>query len=391
MENNNPNIYIEKYFALKKSNLNKIKNDALIKFYSDISRKILKGDRISLNCILEFLVIKCKIIDLNEIKDTLKKLNREYLNIIADSKDLYSYKKMKNNISNLKDEEIQQFLSPLVKVLDNTDVDYNSYKENIILSIEKEESDILNQINGLTYEYEEYENSKIYIYKNGLILYITNENNNIELKYNLYNKEYIKEIKKLLKSDKEIVFKYFKEIMLSVSIPDIVKDAIKLKEEIIINNEKIGEIIIKRNIRNEYEYFIKCDKLNTYFEDFNIFISLEDYEFNKIKKSHLNNLEKAIEKFHNIQDKFYNALLNDILNICMMWDERDKNNNRITIEYMKKNLSIDLVFNMSNLNRIDIEAYLMSDKKNEDMLLGEHVIVGYYDLKTNECNFNLEG
>ena len=391
MENNNPNIYIEKYFALKKSNLNKIKNDALIKFYSDISRKILKGDRISLNCILEFLVIKCKIIDLNEIKDTLKKLNREYLNIIADSKDLYSYKKMKNNISNLKDEEIQQFLSPLVKVLDNTDVDYNSYKENIILSIEKEESDILNQINGLTYEYEEYENSKIYIYKNGLILYITNENNNIELKYNLYNKEYIKEIKKLLKSDKEIVFKYFKEIMFSVSIPDIVKDAIKLKEEIIINNEKIGEIIIKRNIRNEYEYFIKCDKLNTYFEDFNIFISLEDYEFNKIKKSHLNNLEKAIEKFHNIQDKFYNALLNDILNICMMWDERDKNNNCITIEYVKKNLSIDLVFNMSNLNRIDIEAYLMSDKKNEDMLLGEHVIVGYYDLKTNECNFNLEG
>lgn len=362
-KNNDPNVYIKKYFALKKSNLNKIKNEALIKFYSDISRKILDGDRISLNCILEFLVIKCKIIDLNEIKDTLKNLNREYLNKITDSKDLYSYKKMKNNISNLKDEEIQQFLSPLVKVLDNIDVDYNSYKENIILSIEKEENDILNQINGLTYEYEEYENSKIYIYKNGLILYITNENNNIELKYSLYNKEYFKEIKKLLKSDKEIALRYFKEIMLSVSIPDIVKDAIKLKEEIVINNEKIGEIIIKRNIRNEYEYFIKCDKLNTYFEDFNIFISLEDYEFNKIKKSHLNNLEKTIEKFHNIQDKFYNELLNDILNICMMWDERDKNNNCITIEYVKKNLSIDLVFNMSNLNRIDIEAYLMSDKK----------------------------
>ena len=115
----------------KLNNKTEIMNKAKKNYISDISANIKEGDQLSLYCILDYLINRYNITNKEELIEILSNLN-----LIANSSNMLSYEKMKRNVANFEENDVSNFVKPLIIALNSINL---NYEENEARSYEKKE------------------------------------------------------------------------------------------------------------------------------------------------------------------------------------------------------------------------------------------------------------
>lgn len=112
--------------------------------------------------------------------------------------------------------------------------------------------------------------------------------------------------------------------------------------------------------------------------------TLEQFQNNK--KDFFETLKRIIR----IQGEIVESLYSETLELCNEWEEVDDNENPITLEYVKKHISIEFL-NIYN-DSAQIQATIKTDETNENdsrWLLGEHFIEALIEKDDIEIKWNL--
>ena len=386
-----PIYYLKLYGKAQIENTEKIKIKAINKFANEISKNIIEGDKLSLNCIIEYLINKHCIINKGELCKILSDMSLDDLYIISKSSNLFTYKKMQDAVNKLNEDTVKIWINPLLNSIKKL-----SY-EQIYLEVENQKKEEIyalykRMINNKFEEYVVKDDGKlcqiVYVYDDGLVICIDKDGEQIDLIYNTCTKEYIIEQKKILKEDAEVFFEYRNLIIFKNYISSKVYDAISKKEKYIIESKNVGLIEI---VRNEdglgHTYMVNCEKLvfNGMSNDIYIEFDEEDDE-RKLKKAELTSVVKMVEELVEMQVKVVDNAIKEIVKICNNWDERDKDGNEITAEYVLKNFSATVLIGLDG-DYYRMRGYLHSDKEDEDLLLGEHEII--LDISENKVLLDL--
>ena len=394
---------LKSIYYLKLYGINKLKNKeelmekAKKNFIADISSNIKEGDQLSLYCICDYLINRYNITNKDEIIEILRDLNLENLNLIANSSNNFSYVKMKKNIASFVEKDVSEFVKPLINLFSNFSTTYEEYYAKAENEIKEQILKVYNNVNNEEYECfiidNKNEDIRIYIYDNGLTIRYSFNGEFVDCIYNYLSKPVVKEIKKLISINANEFDKYSKQIITKDEIGYYTMGNIKSIEKYSLHSDLLGDFeVVRDEGTGIYYYKINCKKLN--FNDIksNIYIrSYTDYEDTKIKKSELNKIVPKVEKLYEIQKVLIDKFLDSVVDICDKWEEVDKDNNKITLEYVKKHIApLNVIVDIDETN-YSIHAYLDSDKDDEDLLLGEHTLILVSGDNPNEAFFKLEG
>ncbi len=392
-----PLYYLKLYAINRLNNKSELIQQAKKDYISSISSNIIEGDQVSLYCICDYLINCYNITNKEEIIDILLNLNLENLNIIASSSNSLLYKKMKKNISNLKENDVTNFIKPLISALNNLSKSYENYYTNVVNKIKNKILELYNNIFNKKFECYIINNkntdTRIYIYENGMVIRYNINNEYIDCIYNYLNKLVIKKIKKYISSNPTEFDKFSKLIIKKGEIFDSMEKAMKNQEKYLLYSDLLGEFeVIRNEDTDKYYYKIICEKLKFNNIKNNIYIiGNKDYKKNKIKDIDLNKIVKKVERLFEIQEDLIEKYLNSIVDMCDQWKETDKNNNKITLEYVKEHISpLEVSIDIDEI-QFCIEALLESDKEDEDFLLGEHSLILTSGEYPKEAIFKLMG
>ena len=400
-EKNDENLKLKYYLKLygigKLNNKEEIIEKAKKNFISDISSNIKEGDQLSLYCICDYLINRYNITNKDELMGILRDLNLENINLIANSSNIFSYVKMKKNIASFKENDVSKFVKPLINVLSNSSITYEEYYAKVENEVKKQILKMYESINNEKYECfiidNKDEDIRIYIYDNGFTIRYSFNGEFVECIYNYLSKPVVKEIKKLIGINANEFDKYSKQIITKGEIGYYTIGNIKRIEKYLLHSNLLGDFeVIRDDATGIYYYKINCKKLNFNDIENNVYIqSYNDYKENKIKKSELSKIVSKVERLYEIQNVLIDKFLDSVVDICNKWKEVDKNNNKITLEYVKKHITpLDVIVDLDKTN-YSIHAYLDSDKDDENLLLGEHTVILVSGDNPNEAFFKLEG
>lgn len=394
---------LKSIYYLKLYGINKLKNKeelmekAKKNFISDISSNIKEGDQLSLYCICDYLINRYNITNKDEIIEILRDLNLENLNLIANSSNNFSYIKMKKNIASFVEKDVSEFVKPLINLFSNFSITYEEYYAKAEYEIRKQILKVYDTVNNEKYECfiidNKNEDIRIYIYDNGLTIRYSFDGEFVDCIYNYLSKPVVKEIKKLISINANEFDKYSKQIITKGEIGYYTMGNIKSIEKYSLHSDLLGDFeVVRDEGTGIYYYKINCKKLNFNDIESNIYIrSYTDYEETKIQKSELNKIVPKVEKLYEIQNVLIDKFLDSIVDICDKWEEVDKDNNKITLEYVKKHIApLNVIVDIDETN-YSIHAYLDSDKDDEDLLLGEHTLILVSGDNPQEAFFKLEG
>jgi len=400
-EKNDENLksiyYLKLYAKNKLNNKTEIMNKAKKNYISDISANIKEGDQLSLYCILDYLINRYNITNKEELIEILSNLNLENLNLIANSSNMLSYEKMKRNVANFEENDVSNFVKPLIIALNSINLNYEEHFAKVENEIEKQILKLYDCINNENYECFIIDNKTedvcIYIYDNGLIIRYSFNGEFVDCIYNFLSKTIIKEIKKLININANEFDKYCKNIIKKGEIGDSTIRKIKSIEKYTLHSDLLGDFEVVRDENTDiYYYKINCKTLNFNNMENEVYIySDNDYKENKIKKIELNKIVPKVEKLYEIQEVLIDKFLDSIVDICDKWEEVDKDANKITLEYVERHISpLEVIINIDETN-YSIHAYLHSDKDDENYLLGDHTLILISGDNPKEAFFKLEG
>lgn len=398
-DENLKSIYYLKLYAINKlNNKTELIEKAKKNYISDISTNIKEGNQLSLYCICDYLINRYDITNKEEIIEILSDLNLENLNLIANSSNMFSYVKMKRNIANFEKNDVSNFVKPLISALNSLNISYEEHYANVENKMKEQILKLYDSINSENYECfiidNKQEDVRIYIYDNGFIIRYSYNGESVDCIYNYLSKTVIREIKKLISINSNEFDKYSEDIIKKGEIGYYTVGNIRSIEKYSLHSDLLGDFEVVRNEDTGiYYYKINCEKLNFNDIENNVYIeSYNDYyEENKIKKSELNKIVPKVERLYEIQKILIDKFLDSVVDICDKWKEVDKNNNKITLEYVKKHIApLNVIVNIDETN-YSIHAYLNSDKDDEDLLLGEHTLILVSGDNPNEAFFKLEG
>ena len=397
-DENLKSIYYLKLYAINKlNNKTELMEKAKKNYISDISANIKEGDQLSLYCICDYLINRYNITNKEELVEILSNLNIENLNLIACSSNMFSYVKMKKNISNFEENDVLNFVKPLIIALNSINISYEEHYAKVEDEIEEQVLKLYDSINNENFECFIIDNKTedvcIYIYDNGFIIRYNFNGEFVECIYNYFSKTVINEIKKLISLNKNEFDKYSKDIIKKGEIGYYTVGNIKSIEKYSLHSDSLGDFEVVRDESTDFYYYkINCKKLN--FNDMKSDVYIEsdnDYEENKIQKSELNRIISKVEKLYEIQKVLIDRFLDSIVDLCDKWKEVDKNHNKITLEYVKEHISpIEVIVNIDEKN-YSIRAFLYSDKDDEDYLLGNHTLILISGDNPKEAFLKLEG
>ena len=389
--------YLKLYGISKLKNKEELMEKAKKNFIADISSNIKEGDQLSLFCICDYLINRYNITNKDEIIGILRDLNLENLNLIASSSNNVSYVKMKKNIANFEEKDVPEFVKPLINLFSNFSTTYEEYYAKAENKIEEQILKLYDSINNENFECfivdNNQEDVRIYIYDNGFIIRYSYNGESVDCIYNYLNKKVIKEIKKLISINANEFDKYSKDIIKKGEIGYYIMEKIKSIEKYLLHSDLLGDFeVVRDEGTGIYCYKINCKKLNFNDIENDVYINrYNDYEESKIKKSELNKIVPKVEKLYEIQNDLIDKFLDSVVDICDKWEEVDKDNNKITLEYVKKHIApLNVIVDIDETN-YSIHAYLDSDKEDEDLLLGEHTLILVSGDNPQEAFFKLEG
>lgn len=170
------------------------------------------------------------------------------------------------------------------------------------------------------------------------------------------------------------------------------------KNDINVEDSKLGKITFESDTDDEFVY-IKCE--NFKFGKYTPEIIMPG-EFDK---EEIQLYIKTLNKIYEMRKDIIVALLRKALNECDNCGETDADGNKITIEYVKTNLSIESIYVLSHISIdangtssetvfFEINAYIINNREDDynDYLLGEHTIKASVSNKRNyEIMCYLEG
>lgn len=376
-----PLHYLKLYAINELNNKSELIQQAKKDYVSDISSNFKEGDQLSLYCICDYLINCYNITDKEELIDILSNLNLENLNIIASSNNSLLYIKMKKSILNFEENDVINLVKPLISALKKLNKSYEDYYTDAEKKIKNKIIELYNNI--INEKFESYiinnqdADTRIYIYESGIIIRYSIDSESIDCVYNYLSKSVIEKIKKLITSNLSEFDKFSKQIITKGEIPYSIEKAIKKQEKYLLYSDLLGEFeVIRSDDSDMYYYKIDCKMLKFNNIKNDVYITGDnDYENTRIKKSDLNKIAKKVERLFEIQKDLIEKFLNSIVDICDQWKEKDKNNNKITLEYVKEHitpLEVSVDIDRTDYN---IQAYLNSDKDDEDFLLGEHLLI----------------
>lgn len=336
-----------------------IKNRAKSDFVRAITDNLKNESNPTIKCLVDYLINKYEILDNEKLMEILNNLDKDSLETIANSHSFLSYVQMKEQINNINNDEIKKIVEPLVRILNNKEIDYNVF----IAKYSKELRDYIYNIYNIMMneKFEAYKfnsnNSNIYFYGYKLIVVFNDDEANFNFGVKESNIVHMQKIKRLMHISDKLFTKNYKEIIWNDEIPSYIenkfyagKTDIENKHDAenpyyVFKHEKYGDIEFYY-IEDEIE--IKCKALDS--EKFQITGVEDTFEDEKIIQLYI----KAIEKIIEIKEKILAILYNYTLQICKSWEEKDENGNEISRDYI-----------VNHFSRIRISIWPKAENKKE--------------------------
>ena len=338
-------IYYLKLYGKNMINTNsEVKNRAKADFIRAILDSIKDENNYTIRCLVDYLINKYEILDNKKLIEIINDLNKDSLEKIANSHSFLTYVQMKNQISNINDNEIKKLVEPLVNVLSNKEMEYQVFTK----KYSKELRDyILNVYNTMmTEKFENYKfngnKSNIYFYGYKLIVIFNEDEENLNFGVKESNIVHMQKVKRLLNIDNELFTANCKEIIWNDEIPSYIENKFysertdtENKEETgkpyyIFKHEKYGDIKFYY-IKDEIE--IKCKALDS--KKFEIIGVKDTFEDENLIQLYI----KAIEKIIEIKERILVTLYNFTYEMCKSWEEKDENGNEISRDYIENHFS----------------------------------------------------
>ena len=329
----NPIYYLKIYGKNMINTNSEVRNRAKADFIRAILDSIKSENNYTIRCLVDYLINKYEILDNEKLIDIISNLDKDSLEKIANSHSFLTYVQMKNQISNINDDEIKKLVDPLVNVLDNKEMEYQVFTK----KYSKELRDyILNIYNIMINEdFENYKfngnKSNIYFYGYKLIVIFNEDEENMDFGVKESNIVHMQKVKRLLNISDELFTANYKEIIWNDKVPEHIENKFYIgKPYYTFKHEIYGDIEFYY-IEDEIE--IKCKALDS--EKFEI-IGIEDtFENEDIIQLYI----KAIEKIIEIKGKVLVTLYNYTFETCKSWEEKDKNGNEISRDYIESHFS----------------------------------------------------
>lgn len=181
-----------------------------------------------------------------------------------------------------------------------------------------------------------------------------------------------------------IVWWIISALLLNHEVKTANKEAKEYREKFIsteiIENDKFGKVSFEKDSKTNELY---CECFSLPFGNFNPSIYIIDYN-DKFKTLYL----KSLEEIYDNQEKILNDYYNEAKKFCDNWDEKDSDGNSISIEYIKKNLSVDDI----DIFESDDEITIVINGNFEDTnILGGHTVTASINCNTKEIIYDLVG
>lgn len=385
-------IYYLKLYGKNEINSNsKIRERAKRDFIRAILDSLKNDNEPIIKCLVDYLINRQEILDNEKLIDIIANLDKESLDIIANSHTFYSYIQTREKIKNINNNEIKQIVEPLENALSNSKNQYNVF----ISKYSKEFKEYLYNIYNIMMDsvttnkrFENYEfnnnKSNIYFYENGIVVAFNEDEKNIIFVFNKFKLlENMQKIKRLLFINSELFAKNYIQLILEDELPrHLENEFYTRKPYYICKHEKYGNIEF---YYNENGIELRCDALDSgIFQE--IQIPTSDYDGDEKKILYVHTIEKIIEKKEEILERIYNYALNK----CIEWEEKDEDRNQISMEYIKNNFKIFVtiwseIIKDSNGNSKEEIEFVFSG--NADYLLGDHNIDAMVKEDNIDCAF----
>ena len=122
---------------------------------------------------------------------------------------------MKKNISNFKENDVTNFIKPLINVLNSLNTSYEKYYTDVENEIKNKILKLYNSIINEKFECyiinDKNSDIRIYIYDNGIVIRYSIDSESIDCTYNYLSKAVTNQIKKLISSNSVEFDKFSKE------------------------------------------------------------------------------------------------------------------------------------------------------------------------------------
>jgi len=388
-----PIYYLKLYGKNMISTNSEIKNRAKADYIKAILESIKSENNYTIRCLVDYLINKYEILDNQKLLEIINDLDKDSLEKIANSHSFLTYVQMKNQISNINDNEIKKLVEPLVNVLSNKEMEYQVFTKQYSKELREY---ILNVYNTMmTEKFESYKfngnKSNIYFYGYKLIVIFNEDEKNLNFGVKESNIVHMQKVKRLLNISDELFTANYKEIIWNDKVPkDIENKFYTGKPYYIYKHEKYGDIEF---YYTEDEIEIKCKALDS--EKFEIMGEEDTFKNDAILLLYIKAIEKTIE----IKEKVIDTLYKYTLEMCKSWEEKDENGNEISRDYIEKHFSrIRISIWPQDLNKREgyseenTSISFAGELYYEDgvgCLLGEHEIVASTANGENiECSLN---
>ena len=240
---------------------------------------------------------------------------------------------MKNQISNINDNEIKKLVEPLVNVLSNKEMEYQVFTKKYSKGLREYILSVYNTMMNEKFENYKFNGnmSNIYFYGYKLIVIFNEDEENLNFGVKESNIVHIQKVERLLNISDGLFTANYKDIIWNDKVPRQIENKFyNGNPYYVFKHEKYGDI--------EFYYIedgieIKCKALDP--EKYEI-TGVEDTFKNKnIIQLYIKDIKKTIE----IKEKVMDTLYNYTLETCKSWEEKDKNGNEISRDYIENHFS----------------------------------------------------